>query len=993
MKAFLPFCRKNYSLKPAPPFFRFGAGFVVFWLLSVPLFAQTSQLNGRFVDKNKAVLVGVPVILSLEADTTQRQYALTDTSGRFSFPSLAPGAYRLRATYLGFNDFSRSVNVQNAVEELGDLVLEDNARNLREVTIVGQTPGAQQKGDTIQFNANAYKVTRDASSEDLIRKMPGITMENGQVKSQGENVQRVLVDGKPFFGDDPSIALRNLPAEVVDKIEVFDRLSEQSQFTGFNDGNTTKTINIVTRRDRQQGVFGRVFAGYGTSDSYSTGGNINYFKGPRRISLIGLSNNINQQNFSAQDLQGVGGGGGGGFRGGGGGRGGQGGGGGGGGAFQTGQQPGISRTNSVGLNFTDDWGKLTVRGSYFFNNNRNRNSTFDYREYFLPGNNSQYYRENTRSGSEGFNHRLDLRLEYAISDRTSLLLIPSLRLQRNDSDNEVAGQTTRPDSSLLNRSQSRYDGRSMGYNFNNELLLRHRFTKPGRTISLSLNTSLSDRDATNLQFSLNEFFNDSLRTQRIQQRTRNQNPTYQFSGNIAYTEPLSKTSQLQLTFNSSYRYSDSDRDVRQFDAEVGDYIIPNLLLSNHFKNDYYTNRAGVGYNLRTQKMGLNANVEYQRADLASEQIYPRRNNVDATFSNVLPSANFDYRFTNESRIRLFYRTNTQAPSVTQLQNVIDNSNPLFLTAGNPDLKQSYNHNLTARYSLTKPQKSQSLFLLLGGSATSNYIGNSTLISDGTARLPNDSLIGRGVQLSRPVNLDGFYNLRSFATYSLPLKFMKSSLSVNAGYSISRTPSQINNRINYSRGATFTQGVTLSSNISTKLDFSASYFRNYNLVKNTVQPQLNNRYFFQTLSGRINWIFGPGFVFQSDISDQQYKSFEGNFNQRYTLWNAAVGKKFLKDQRGDLRLSVFDLLGQNRAISQNLTDTYFQTTQSLVLQRYFMLTFTYTIRQFKGAAASNQNGENNQNEENQRGRFRGNFPGGGAPGGGGGFPRGERPGGN
>ncbi|WP_234734336.1 TonB-dependent receptor [Tellurirhabdus bombi] len=964
-----------------------------FWLSSLPLLAQTNQLTGKFTDKANQALIGVPITLISQTDTTVKQYMITDTAGVFLFTGLNQQAYQIRASYLGFLDFSRTVNVQQSIEDLGSLVLQENAKTLKEVTIVGQTPGAQQKGDTLQFNASAYKVNQDATTEDLVRKLPGITIENGTVKTQGENVQQVLVDGKPFFGDDPSVALRNLPAEVIDKIEVFDRLSDQSQFTGFNDGNTTKTINIVTRGDRQTGTFGRVYGGYGTNDAYSAGGNINFFKGARRLSIVGLSNNVNQQNFSSQDLLGVnsGGGGGGGRPGGGGGRGGGGGGGGfggGGGNFQIGQQSGISRTNSIGLNFSDDWGKkVTFRGSYFFNNSNNRNSQFDYREYFLPGNNRQFYKSNSGSLSDNYNHRIDARIEYNINKRNSILITPRISFQNNNSNRTVDAATTLPDSVPLNTTASRYNSNGRGYTFGNNILFRHRFEKQGRSFSANLGTNLSNRRNTNFQFSENEYFGDTTYAEVIQQRTISTNPTYQFSGNLSYTEPLNKVSQLQFTYNTSYQYSDSERDTRQFNFETNQYDRPNLLLSNNFQNDYLTNRAAIGYNLRNQKIGFNADLSYQRADLISEQTYPRQNNVRATFDNFLPSANLDYRINTDNRVRVFYRTNTQAPSVTQLQNVIDNTNPLFLTAGNPDLKQSYNHNLFARYTFTKPQKSRSLFFLLGGSVTNNYIGNSTLISDGTATLPNDSIIGRGVQLSRPINLNGFYTMRSFVTYSMPLTFIKTNLSVNFGYNYSRTPSQINNQINYSKGSTFTQGISLNSNISQKIDFSVSYFMNYNDINNTIQSRSNSSYFSQTTSARLNWIFGPGFLFQTDINNQYYKSFEGNFNQRFTLWNAAFGKKFLKNQRGELKLAVFDLLKQNSSISQNLTDTYFQTTQSLVLQRYFMLTFTYTLRQFKGGSRNNnQEGENNRENFRERFRERGGFPGGGRPGGpGGGGP--------
>ncbi|MBC7892706.1 MAG: carboxypeptidase regulatory-like domain-containing protein, partial [Sphingobacteriaceae bacterium] len=289
--------------------------------------AQTFPVGGALRDGNGNPLIGVTVVFNPLADSTKRDGIVTDTAGRFSFP-LSPGAYRLRASFIGYQPFETTVRVDSQAVELGNLRLFENASQLAEVTVTGQQLRVEMKGDTTQFNAGAYKVNPDATAEDLIKKLPGITLENGAVKTQGEDVKRVLIDGKPFFGDDASLALRNLPAEVIDKIQVFDRLSDQSQFTGFDDGNTDKTINIVTRPGRNNGQFGKVYAGLGSDGRYAAGANTNLFKGDRRISVLGLFNNINQQNFSSQDLLGALGGSSGGGRGGaGGGRGGPSGGG------------------------------------------------------------------------------------------------------------------------------------------------------------------------------------------------------------------------------------------------------------------------------------------------------------------------------------------------------------------------------------------------------------------------------------------------------------------------------------------------------------------------------------------------------------------------------------------------------------------------------------------------------------------------------------------
>src|ERR1041385_1688050 len=353
--------------------------------------AQTAGLSGRIVDrKTGQPIPGAHIKLTNESDTSQTYLSTSGADGTFMLTGLPARAYKLEATFVGYAPFLRTYTLDKRSIDAGDLALSQIAIPQPEVVAEGKVPPAVQKTDTTEYNAGAVKTHPHPTAEELVAKMPGITVDNGSVKAQGEDVGQVLVDGKPFFGSDPTLALRNLPADAIEKIQVFDKLSDQAEFTGFDDGQSVKTINMITRRDKRNQQFGKSYAGYGDAGNYLTGGGFNFFHNDTRLSLIGISNNVNQQNFSQQDLLGVlgnsnqrGFSAGGGFsgrrtRGGGGGGGGGFGGGGGGGQFQggsgnasnflVGQQNGITTTNSVGTNYTDTWGsQLAVNQSYFFN--------------------------------------------------------------------------------------------------------------------------------------------------------------------------------------------------------------------------------------------------------------------------------------------------------------------------------------------------------------------------------------------------------------------------------------------------------------------------------------------------------------------------------------------------------------------------------------------------------------------------------------------------
>ncbi len=960
-------------MKPLPSFIILA----LLALVSLSATAQNYRITGTVLDStDKSPVAGAYVSVTGPGEAAKPVYTTTGLNGSFEFTGLKPQKYFLKVSYLSFGDFQKTVEVKESTTDVGNIILTEAAQNLNEVKVVGQIQQSQMKGDTTQFNAAAFKTNPDATVEDLIQKMPGISVVNGEVQAQGEKVQRVLVDGKQFFGDDATLALKNLPAEIVDKIEVFDRQSDQAQLTGFDDGNAQKTINVVTRSDRNAGKFGKAFAGYGSDDRYMTGGNLNIFGKEKRISIIGLSNNINQQNFASQDLAGALG-----SSGGGGGRGGRGGGGGGGnsGNFLVGQQSGITNTSAFGLNYTDKWGeKLQVTGSYFFNRSGNANVQSTNRETFLNNTaGNQFYKEQNTYGNTNLNHRVNFRFEYTLNKSNTLIFSPSVNWQDNQANTLRIGVTSLAAGTLLNETSNDKLTHSAALSSNNSLLWRHKFEKAGRTLSVNLSGNVNNRSGDGKLYAQNRYYTSSRNpSDTIDQRSNTSSDNIRLGANINYTEPLNKYIQMQVEYNVSLSNSNSNKETYDLGPNENPYERLDTLLSNTFDNQYLTQKAGLSFRANKKLVSGAVGVDFQSAGLYSQQVFPRNNEVNQTFLNLLPNAYFTYRPSTGKNLRVFYRSSTNEPSITQLQNVVNNSNPLFLTAGNPNLKQEYTHRVSARYSASDSNLGRNFFLYSSLNYTLNNISNSTFVAQRPTTLPNGVILQQGAQLTSPINLDGNWSVRTFANYGSPLKGIKTNLNLNTGVNYSRLPGMINELLNVSTNYALSQGIALSSNISTKLDFTLSFSGNYNIVRNSLQPKLNSNYFSQQTSARINWIFGKGFVLQTDLTNQSYRGLGAGFNQNFTLWNASFGKKFLKDNKGELKLTVFDILAQNNSINRNVTETYLEDVTSRVLTQYAMLTFTYTLRNFGKAPAPTEGRRREWDGERRGGGDRG--PGGGRP---------------
>jgi hypothetical protein len=922
--------------------------------LSSGLLAQSFSIRGKLVNDKSEPLVGANVLLNHPWGELVSG-AVTGADGEFAIERIGRGGYQMVASYLGYDDLKREITLTDKSINLGAITMAASAVDLGEVKITGQAVPAIQKGDTTEFSVKSFKTMKDATAEELVGKMPTVTVEQGKVQAQGETVKQILVDGKPFFGNDPTTALKNLPAEVIDRIQVFDQMSEQSQFTRIDDGNASKTINIITKPNMRTGQFGKLFAGYGTDDRYLAGGNINVFKKDMRLSFIGMTNNVNMQNFAVEDLLGAIGSSGGSSRmfmmGGGGRPGGFSGGGGfrpdgGISDFLVQPQGGITQTHAIGLNYADKWGtKFDLSGSYFFNKTKNSSVETLLRQ-FVDEANPQIYNQENNASANNYNHRFNFRMEYTIDSFNSFIIRPRLSLQTNEGNSENVGATSLL-GSAVNATNNLFSSDYETVNFSGSLLYRLRFKTDRRTFSIDVNPGYAPKNGRSALLSENVFYSGQRLSDTLDQNATLDVGSWNVSANLTYTEPISPKSTLSFNYRPSYQQEESDKYTFDFNPLTGLYDSQNNLLSNVFSNDYITHQAGLSYNFAKDKdLNINVRATAQWANLLNDQVFPDAREFQQTFFDLLPFVMIRYNLTQQKSFRLYYRSNTQLPSVEQLQNVVNNSNPLQLTVGNPNLVQAAQHNMFFRYQANNTDKATVFFGFFNAGFTLNNISKATYLPNSDNPIFAQYNVGKGAQLTQPVNLDGQWNVRSFITYGFPIKPIKSNLNLDVSGSFSRIPGLLNDALNYSDNSSAGVGMSLGSNISDKLDFTLASRSSFNNVTNTLQTSSNTQFFSQNSSLRFNWIIFKGFILRTDVNHQLYTGLSEDFNQNYWLWNLGIGKKLFKNELGEITLAVNDLLNQNVNIRRNVTEVYFEDIQTNALQQYFMLSFTYNLRHFR-----------------------------------------------
>jgi hypothetical protein len=910
------------------------------------MIASAQQITGKIVDNNTKQTIPNAGITLYGSTGSLITSTISTSTGTFDLHYKLSGVYRLRVSFVGYQNYERDIKLDDQGIHLGTIPLKEKVQNITEVVVKANVPLATQRGDTTVMNASAYKTNPDATVQDLVQKMPGIVMQNGTLQAHGEEVKQVLVDGKEFFKDDITAALKNLPASIVNEIQLYDSQSDQSRFTGFDDGNRLKTINIVTKTGVTKSQFGRLFAGAGKDNLYAAGGNLSLFSNDRRITIVGQTNNTNEQNFAMGNI----------FSGSGNQNGPPGaqigamGGSNSGNSdgvnnYSVDTQNGITKTNAIGFNYSDQLSnKITLDGNYFFssaNNSSDQSSLYNY-----TVRKGQSYLENKNTTAHVINHRFNFRLDYDIDDKNSLFIRPSISFQQSDGTNMTVAHTDSA-TQRLNSFLSSTAPSLKGANISGQMLYRHKFDRKGRTLSIDLNSTTQNKTGDNYLNSTTNYFTSNTTT-TVNEYAHLHSNAYSFSANASYTEPVNRKSMVMLNYMYGYQNGKSNQKAYNYDASTQLYDTPDTTLTNIYKTIYKTNSGGLSYLYKNRRLNLNANLNYQHANLTGENELSNAYSIPSkAYDNVLPSIMLHYKFSSSANLQVDYRTTASAPAIAQLQEVLDKSNPTQLTVGNSHLAQTYQHSLNVRLVAPNTSTATVLMAFLNGSLSNNYIASNTLIAHSDTLLSKyNQTLAKGGQLTTYQNLSGYYNVNGMFGYGFPFTAIKTNLHIMLNANVSRIPSIINNQKNYSKQLTWGGNLIMSSNISQNIDFMINSRVSFSSVDNTLPGQINSHYWNFSSGANINWIVLNHIVFQTNYSLAGNFQ-QGNKNEITNTLNCSVGVKFLKKNAGDIRLACNDLLNQNSNFNRSTTTLYTLTHQSNTLGRYYMMTFTYTIGNFGG----------------------------------------------
>jgi hypothetical protein len=924
---------------------------LILFLFGISLYAQkiSGAVKGVLQDSVSAsFLPDATVSVVRLPDSTLISFTLTGSSGQFEIKNLEAGDYDLMASFTGLQTVTRkfSITPTRQLMDMGTIKLERFYKSMQEV-VINEAP-VKVNGDTIAFRADAFKTKPNATVEDLLKKLPGVQVErDGTVKAQGEQVQKVYVDGKEFFNNDPKLATKNLTADMVDQVEVFDDMSEQAKFNKIDDGSRSKALNLKLKKDKKKGVFGKAYAGYGTHERWDMGLNANMFKGATQTSVIAKANNTNNIGFTFSDMIGA--------FGTGGGMGSLGGGGmnivkagGGGGSFgglnlgTTGS--GVTKSSQIGFNYRDTWSKyFDVNGSYFFNHVNTDNDRSSYRTT-LTADSTLFTNDKAISKAENDNHRVNFNMVYTLDSFNSIIYNPSLSYQKSYNTYSIDSFYTDAlkDGNLYRTNESRSakmsDGE--GYNWTNNLIFRRKFRRPGRTLSLNLTNTLSNSQRNAYSLLSAKYYTDAgakWKDSTANNLNKTESGTNNYAANLSYTEPLSRDKILEFNYNHNNSTSSSDRELFDYNATHDQYDLLNERLSNNFESQNIYDKLGANFRVVKKKYNYQLGFAVQQATLENNNL-SKSTNVRHTFLNYLPTASFNYQFARSRSFRFSYRGTTRMPNVTQMQDVEDVTNYPYITKGNPSLKQEFNHNISLSYNFFDIIKFRNLFAFVTFTSTENKIANYI-----------EQLQGGLAQRSTPVNInEGIYSINGNFNLGFPIKQLKGgNFNTNTRIGFNRDANFVDRIKNYTKTVTAGEDLRLSYFWKEKLDLGVNAGVTYNSVNYSVQSRNNTSYFTHTYSLDATYNFPFGFIVSSDFDYTFNTGRTNGYNRNYAMWNGSIAQEVLKSKRGEIKLSVYDILNQNVSITRNTGANYIEDVQSSVLNRFFMLTFSYKLNRMGG----------------------------------------------
>jgi hypothetical protein len=892
--------------------------------------AQKISVKGQLMDSTRTALPSATVLILNSKDSSLINFGLTDQQGVFEIKNLTRQEYLFKVSYVGYSPLMQkfSAKADQLTVDLGALTLQPEVKQLGAVTIEAEKAPVVIKRDTIEFNASSFKTKDNAVVEDLLKKLPGVEVDNdGTIRAQGEQVQRVTVDGKTFFGNDPKLATRNLPADAIEKVQVFDKNSDQATFTGIDDGQKEKTINLSLKEEKRDAAFGTLQGGYGTDDRFQLRASLNRFKKDQQISFLGMGNNVNDRGFGIDDYMSFTGGsarmmgGGGRVR------------------IEVdgdnqngiplnfgGRVNGIMTNYAAGLNFNQTFSKKSeLNASYFYNQlEHDLNQTTERINYRPSG--DLLYRQDSKQFNTNANHRVNATLDQKLDSMNSIKWTNAFTYNETDANESSTGKNYKSTGELENETDRQTSSQGSTANLNSTLLWRHRFAKKGRTFTTNVQMGVSRTDRDGLQSSTTKFYTGDAETLALTQSNNQRTDNFSYGAAVTYTEPLGGRKYLEG--NYSFRQNNNNVDRQVFDLNSGEPLF-NAGLSNQYNSAYQYHRAGMNFRLNRSNYNLVVGSSVQQTYLDGElKLLDAK--ITKSYQNILPVMRFNYDFSNSKHFELEYETSVQEPTIQQLQPVVDNSDPLNLTIGNPELRPAYEHNWRLNFGTFNPMTFISFFAVVESSYTRNAI---TTAQNFTAQQQ---------RISQPVNVKDSREVNGDASFSFPIEKLGSRVSIsgNVRRNLSAsvvdeiesdiTQTAVGGRARYDFNYKDVFDIGVSANISRQVTDYA------------FNQQADQVYINKTFTAEANFSFLKNYQLSSLFEYLVYSSQTTNDVQSIPFLNASISRFILKAKSGEIRIGVNNILNQKLGVSQTADINYYERQQSNSLGRYVMVSFIYAL---------------------------------------------------